>query len=520
MFIKVIFNNQKFLIFLLAFFSLAVNQFYGNRGVFPIESFAFFDTAYRILLGDEPFKDYWAVSGVFIDYTQSLLFKIFGTNFQIYILHASIINCLLTIMTFFFSKSLNINLFYSFFYSLTFSLLAYTTSGSLYVDNHSSLICLAATYCLIFGIKKNEIKYFFLIPVLIVLAFFTKPAPTIYVFLFFLIFLLFFIIQFKNYKALYTLLFSSIFSITSILIFFYLRGIPAELILQQYFYFPITIADTRYDNIILSFDNIFLNFKFIYFFLIPIIIINVKNLIEDRKFFFSNDFLIFIVLSGFVVCLMFHQLNTKNQFFILFLIPILGIFLHSCALKKFFGYRNFLILFFFISHIIFSSKYHIRYNENRKFHEMTNVNFNLAKEAKLIDKKLTGLNWITPTYYSSPETEIKLILNTLEILKNEKKKKMIITNYSFFSGILEQNTHSPSRWFISNGGAYPIIGNKYFYTYKEYLNNLINKKNIKSVFIIFPVKEDEFLRYIDNKCFKKVKLNEITIKYEIIDKCF
>ena len=101
MFNKLIPNNQNLLIIALTIFSLGVNQFYGNKGVFPIEGFAFFDTAYRILLGDLPFKDYWAVSGVFLDYTQAIFFKIFGVNFQIYVFHASLLNCLLTLMTYF-----------------------------------------------------------------------------------------------------------------------------------------------------------------------------------------------------------------------------------------------------------------------------------------------------------------------------------------------------------------------------------------------------------------------------------
>ena len=77
MFNKLIPNNQNLLITILTIFSLAVNQYYGNKGVFPIEGFAFFDTAYRIFHGDVPFKDYWAVSGVFIDYTQFIFFKNF-----------------------------------------------------------------------------------------------------------------------------------------------------------------------------------------------------------------------------------------------------------------------------------------------------------------------------------------------------------------------------------------------------------------------------------------------------------
>ena len=71
-------KSQNILLLILLFFSIAINQYYGNRGIFPIEGTAFFDTAYRILLGDVPFKDYWLITGPFLDYIQSFFFLIFG----------------------------------------------------------------------------------------------------------------------------------------------------------------------------------------------------------------------------------------------------------------------------------------------------------------------------------------------------------------------------------------------------------------------------------------------------------
>ena len=94
-------NTQNILLLFVVIFSISINQYYGNRGIFPIESTAFFDTAYRILQGDIPFKDYWLVSGMLIDYTQTIFFWFLGINFQVYILHASLMNCLIAVMTFF-----------------------------------------------------------------------------------------------------------------------------------------------------------------------------------------------------------------------------------------------------------------------------------------------------------------------------------------------------------------------------------------------------------------------------------
>ena len=83
MFKKKFFNSyaiDKLLILALFFLSLLINQYYGNRGVFPIDTFLHFDTGYRVLNGEHPVKDYWVVSGIFLDYLQAIFFYILGAN--------------------------------------------------------------------------------------------------------------------------------------------------------------------------------------------------------------------------------------------------------------------------------------------------------------------------------------------------------------------------------------------------------------------------------------------------------
>ena len=141
--------NRNFFPLVLFFFSILMCQFTGNRGVFPIDSFSHFDSGYRILEGEHPFKDYWAVSGPFLDYYQSFIFLIFGSNWQSYILGASLFNSLLTLITYYFFKSLGLSSFNSFFYSICFSILAYPSSGTLFVDHQS-------TYLSLLTILKNS----------------------------------------------------------------------------------------------------------------------------------------------------------------------------------------------------------------------------------------------------------------------------------------------------------------------------------------------------------------------------
>ena len=79
--------------------SFSINQFFGYRGIFPIDSFAFFDTSYKITTGEVPIKDYWISSGLTLDFLQAIIFSIFGTSWHTYIFHASLFNVLITIST-------------------------------------------------------------------------------------------------------------------------------------------------------------------------------------------------------------------------------------------------------------------------------------------------------------------------------------------------------------------------------------------------------------------------------------
>ena len=86
----ILFKNKFFIFVLLFLFSFLINQHYGNRGIFPIDSFLIFDSANNILLGNHPFKDYWLITGPFLDYVQALFFLILDVNWFSYVLHASL----------------------------------------------------------------------------------------------------------------------------------------------------------------------------------------------------------------------------------------------------------------------------------------------------------------------------------------------------------------------------------------------------------------------------------------------
>ena len=100
--------------------SFTFNIYYGSIGVFPIDTFAFFDSANLINQGFLPIRDYWTSNGLLVDFIQSLFFKIFGVSWLIYLFHSSIVNFIFALFTFKFLNHVGLNSKFSFFIVLQF----------------------------------------------------------------------------------------------------------------------------------------------------------------------------------------------------------------------------------------------------------------------------------------------------------------------------------------------------------------------------------------------------------------
>ena len=165
-FYKSISDKRKKTIYvtILLFFSISINQYYGYQGINPIDSFFSFNAGYDVLNGYFPFKDYWTVSGPFIDLLQSIIFKIFGANWQAYVLHGSIINALFSTLSLIVFINLGLKRNVSLFYSICISILAYPVSATPFVDLHSTYLSIIAIYFIIFAVttKKKFIGFLYL----------------------------------------------------------------------------------------------------------------------------------------------------------------------------------------------------------------------------------------------------------------------------------------------------------------------------------------------------------------------
>ena len=344
-------SEQKLYLIFLIISSYVFTFYSGFRGVSPLDSFLIFDAGFKILNDFHPFKDYWSITGPFLDYIQALIFYIFNVNWFSYILHAFILNTILTFATFYFFNTIGLKKNFSFIYSLSISILAYPSVGTPFVDHHANILSLISVMVFILALQKKNNSYWFILPILLVMSFFSKQIPSVFFGLFFIT-ILFFLLYFQKLKDLKPVSFfscGSVFIILIILLLIYLNEIPIKNILLQYFYYPISIGESRNNNLILDFKNAFLQFKFIYLSIIPLIFVGYILIVKKNKFFFASpDFLILITLFVSVFIFIYSQLLTKNQILIFFIIPFyIGMshyFVNKYYKKEYIVFYSFLFL--------------------------------------------------------------------------------------------------------------------------------------------------------------------------------
>ena len=165
-----------------------------------------------------------------------------------------------------------------------------------------------------------------------------------------------------------------------------------------------------------------------------------------------------------------------------------------------------------------TTKYHLRFNEDRKFMELSNTNINLSKNAEHIDNKLRDLKWITPQYNNDVEEEFLLIKDTIEHLKMDNNKMMVLTDYQFLSVVTEKDLISPSRWFTTDGVSYPLLGSKYFPEYKKYFKDLLLKNNVNLIYTIKPIGIEAINNIFELDCLKTTQINKILYQHQF-NKC-
>ena len=517
---KIILNYIFVLV--LVFFSFAVNWNYAKYGIFPIDTFLHYDSSFRILKGEYPVKDYWIVSGFLVDFIQAFFFKIGEVNWQAYIFHSSLFNVVISLFTFFLLIELNLNKIYAFFYAISIAILAYPVSGTPFVDMHSTYFCLLATYLIFLAIKKPKKNYIWGLTVLFfALAFLSKQVPTVYLIILYSPIIFTHLIITRNFQAIKVIATTLLIVILSFYLILELLKIDFKLFLLQYIYFPQSIGSDRLVNFQFTIEDFFNHYKFILAPLLLLIFIGSKSFNKNKINFYSKDFINSLILFSLCLGLIVNQILTKNQIYIYFLIPLCFGFLQIQIEKSKMNFKKFLKYLLLFVVIFATTKYHLRFNEDRKFHELENVDFSKAIGAKELDKSLKGILWISPYFPNDPKDEIIFLKEIRSEIENTNSKIMVLTHYSFLDSITLNNLNSPSRTHTVDGASIPMKNNKYFRDYKKYIEDKIVEKNIKQIYFLkFEKLSTEIIsQYLKQDCYTQSQ-DKIFIKFKVEKNCY
>ena len=505
-------------IFFLILISFCTNQYYAYQGVLPVDSFSTFNAGYDILNGSVPFKDYWVLKGIVLDIIQAVFFKIFGVSWFSYSIHASTFNSIFALATFFTLKKFDLNIKYSFFYASLASILMYPTYGIPFTDHSTAIFCMLSIYSLCLAIKLQKNIYWFFIPVLMFLAFFTKQAPTGYFGILIIVITCLYLILNSKKEIFFFGTLGTLFSIGIFLSYVYFNEISFDDIVTQYFLYPMSLGETRLEWLLpIEIQRFVFRHKLIYLALSLPIFLLFKNVFKNILSILEKENLIFLLLLGTLLIFITHQLMTINGLYIFFLIPVFAGFSHIYSKKL---NKNYLVNFFLILSFISTIYYHQKYINKRDTLLLRKLDLNKSIDAVILSDKLKNLRWLTHHYPNNPETEIKNLLNTMKIIKEDNKKKMIVTDYQFISVVLSMRDNSAARiWWRHH--IYPSgPDQKYFLEWKKFLLRQIIENKIEVVYTVHPLEGEEniFQDLLDEKCYSNKKLNEILV-LQILKSC-
>ncbi len=511
-------------IFLLTIYAFWINWFSANVGIMVIDTFAFFDTGFSILKNKLPIRDFWIFTGLIVDYLQALFFWVFGENWRSYVLHACFINIVASLSFYFFLLRLGLDKVYSFLYSLSFATLCYPVSGTPFAYIHSFIFSLISIFILCIAVKEKNNSLWFVLPIICFFAFFSMQTPSFYIILLVFIFSLYFFLKEKNFVSFKKFLFGGASSLVFLLLYLFVTKTPIDNFLYQYFLFPVTIGEGRlssdpsaYVSLAdqLNFYRLIGDFKFIHIFYFPLIFLSIRSFIKKEKNSLEKVNLI-IIFSTFIF--LFNQLVTANQIYIFSLIPLIASILHLNLKKNKINKIYFILIILLISFV--TTKFHYRYNVDRKFHDLENTDKSKAIEAEVISDKMKHLKWISP--YSEPHEEIILIKDAIKILKQDTRKKVLLTHYQFLSTILNEDLNLFNRWYLWDNNTHPTESHKHFAFYKEMVNENIKKNNVEVIYLLGQENEILFKNiknYFTKKCFESKTIVKNKFSYHLIIDC-
>ena len=508
---KLIELSSIIFILLISFF---VNFYFGHQGLMPLDDLQNFNSGHRILKGDFPFRDYYSITGPILDIWQSIIYKIFGSNWQSLIIHASLLNCIYSISVFIFLKRLDFNTIDSFFYSICSGLLMFPPTGNPTVEHNSFALSIVSFFILIIGLKENKNYLLFTSVFIFLTTFFIKQVPTAYFIIFCIIIYFSRTFSSVNKRNFIILILSSLFAISFYILFFLINDVYLQNIIDQYFIFATSLGENRFSNLSYSYfyDKISKIF-FLLFLIIPslyssflskkihniLIIFGLSIIIIIYEIHSNNQPITFASIPIFCALFYyFHSIDNTNSkiisyfFFIIITYcfyrilryEILYLYIYLFILLVFFlkkriSLRYCVLIYLFISTSFYFEKYvKIRAWDDLKKNEVSN-----SFKAEVIDDKLKYLKWKT-VYFEDTQAEKKLILDTLEYLKSLdiNTKYILITDYQIYNLILDKKDFSPVKYWHINA-TYPSKNHKLRNNFEDFFKSKIVENDVTQIII-------------------------------------
>mgnify|MGYP001275244987 FL=1 len=504
-------------------YAYLINWNSGNLGVMPIDSFGFLDTGYSIINGHLPIRDFWIFTGLIVDYMEAAFLYMFGNNWNSHLAHSSFMNIVGTIGLYFFLKNYNLKITYIVFYTLSFATLCYPLSGTPFAYLHAYIFSLLAIFNLLIAIKEKNKFLWFLLPHICFFAFLSMQTPTAYILIILVVLIVFDFLRDKKFENLKFFILGSISSILLFLFFLFITQTPIINFIYQYILFPLTIGEGRitskeiaYISLIdqINFKRLIGEFKFIHIFFIPLIYLTLKNIKKNnRDLNILNLTIIFSVFAFF-----FNQLITANQIYIFSLIPILAAVLHINLNNLKINPKLFYVII--LVSLFVTVKFHFRFNIDRKFHDLENIDKHKAINANLVNKNFKNLKWISKL--DDPKNELIVIKEAMEVIVNDDREKTLITHYQFMSTILDKPLNILNRWYLWDNNTHPTENHKYFEFYKSLVNKNVKKNNVEVIYLLGQENEIKFeniKNYFTETCFESKTIIQDRFSSHKLIKC-
>ena len=144
------------------------------------------------------------------------------------------------------------------------------------MDHHAAIFSLISVLFTVLAFKNNKPIYWFFVPFFLFISFLSKQIPSAYLLVLTIIFIFIYKITLspKSNKFFSYLIFGSVSSLFLFFTVIIINDIPLSNFLIQYLFYPLDIGNSRGSNISFDLNTIIFQFKFIYFSLIPLILIS------------------------------------------------------------------------------------------------------------------------------------------------------------------------------------------------------------------------------------------------------